>query len=55
MLKYVIGGLVGLVAGYLYYRLVGCVTGSCPITANPYSSSVYGLVLGLLVAGIVGK
>ena len=27
--------VVGLIAGFLYYRLVGCASGSCPITSNP--------------------
>ena len=55
MTRYIIGGIIGLAAGYLYYRLVGCATGTCPITANPLSSSIYGLIMGLLVAGIVSK
>jgi len=50
MLKYIIGGLVGAAAGFLYYRFVGCPSGSCPITSNPFSSTIYGAVLGLLIA-----
>lgn len=42
--------LVGAVLGYGYHRLVGCRTGSCPITANPYISTVYGAVMGLLLS-----
>jgi hypothetical protein len=55
MIIYIVGGLVGAGAGYLYYRLVGCPNGTCPITSNPYLSSVYGAVLGLLVAAILAK
>lgn len=51
MVKYLIGGAAGAVLGYLYYYFVGCATGACPITANPVSATVYGLVLGLLLAG----
>lgn len=45
--------VVGLIAGFLYYRLVGCVSGACPITSNPYISTVYGGVLGTLIGYIV--
>lgn len=39
----------GAVLGYLYYRIVGCRSGVCPITSNPYISTLYGAVLGLLM------
>lgn len=51
MLRYLLGGVLGGVAGYLYYRLVGCPSGTCPITSNPYVSTIYGAVMGLLLAG----
>lgn len=44
---------VGLIAGFLYYRLVGCVSGACLITSNPYISTLYGGVLGALIGYIV--
>ena len=40
------GLLLGALAGYLYYRLVGCSSGTCPITSNPVSSMLYGAVSG---------
>lgn len=43
----------GVIAGFLYYRLVGCASGACPITSNPYISTVYGGVLGTLIGYIV--
>ena len=33
--------VVGGVIGYVYYRLVGCPTGGCIITSNPYISTAY--------------
>ena len=35
--------------GYLYYRLVGCASGTCPISSDPFISTVYGSVIGLLL------
>ena len=35
--------------GYLYYRYVGCASGTCAITSNPVNSAIYGGVMGLLL------
>ena len=51
----VAGVLVGAVGGYLYYYFVGCGTGSCPITSNPWRMMIYGAVLGLLIFDIFKK
>lgn len=56
LLKYVPMGIltiVGAIGGYLYYRLVGCVTGTCPITSNPIISTLYGAVIGFLIGTLV--
>ena len=45
--------VVGAVGGFLYYRFVGCVSGACGITSNPYISTVYGGVIGTLLGYIV--
>jgi len=37
---------LGALAGYLYYHFVGCVTGSCAITSNPWASTIVGAILG---------
>ena len=44
---------VGLIGGFLYYRFVGCASGACLITSNPYISTLYGGVLGALIGYIV--
>jgi len=43
--------VVGALAGFAYYKFIGCRSGTCPITANPYISTIYGAVLGYLVSG----
>ena len=53
-MRYVIGAVVGGLAGFIYYKLVGCPTGTCPLTNNPWTSTLYGMVMGCAVAGTVG-
>ncbi len=43
----------GAIAGFLYYRFVGCAGGACPITSNPVVSTLYGGVIGLLIGFVV--
>ena len=45
-LAFVAGG--GLL-GFAYYKLVGCRTGSCPITSSPIISTLYGALMGYLI------
>jgi hypothetical protein len=49
-IKIALGIILGSAAGFAYYYFIGCRTGSCPITGNPYISSAYGALLGLLLA-----
>lgn len=44
----ILGALIGVLGGYLYYYHVGCVTGTCPITSNPYRMMLYGALIGYL-------
>lgn len=48
--RIVIAALIGAAIGFGYYRLVGCSTGACPLTSNPWISMIYGGVMGALVA-----
>ena len=38
--------VIGAVAGYAYYHFIGCATRTCPITGNPYVSTMYGGLMG---------
>ena len=49
----VIGIVVGALLGFAYYRFIGCASGSCPITSNPWASMIYGAVMGYMVSGII--
>ena len=43
------GILVGVLVGYIYYHYVGCLSGTCPITSNPYRMMIYGALVGYLL------
>lgn len=43
--------MLGAAGGFAYYYFVGCASGTCPISSNPYISTGYGAVLGLLLRG----
>ena len=48
---YLLGALLGAVAGFLYWRLIGCSSGSCAITSNPLNSTLYFSLAGLFIGG----
>lgn len=54
-LKSIIGTAVGILGGYIYYREIGCNSGSCPITSNPYLSLLWGGLIGYLLGGMFEK
>jgi hypothetical protein len=41
--------LLGALGGYAYYYFVGCSSGACPITSNPWISTAYGAGMGLIL------
>ncbi len=52
----VISGVVlGAAAGYLYWKFVGCSSGSCAITSRPLNSTLYGAVMGGLLFSLFQK
>jgi hypothetical protein len=48
-LRPLVGILVGGIAGFMYYYLVGCSSGTCSITSSPYASIGWGSMLGLFI------
>jgi uncharacterized membrane protein YdjX (TVP38/TMEM64 family) len=52
---YFLGALVGALAGFLYWKYIGCLTGSCAITSNPIRSTLYFALMGALLFGLFKK
>lgn len=49
-----LGLVIGATGGYLYWYYVGCMSGSCAITSSPVNSTIYGGVMGVLLANSFG-
>lgn len=52
---YLIGAFIGAIAGYIYWQQIGCSSGTCIITSKPFSSTVYGALMGSLIFGLFKK
>ena len=52
---YFIGAALGAIAGFLYWKYVGCLTGTCSITSNPINSTIYFALFGSVLFGAFKK
>jgi hypothetical protein len=50
-----VGVGLGIGGGFLYWKYVGCTSGTCPISSNPINSSAYGAVMGGLLFSLFKK
>ena len=53
-----LGIALGGLAGFLYYHFIGCTSGSCAITSNPYNAMLFGGFFGFFLTSspcILGK
>jgi hypothetical protein len=50
-----IGISIGGIAGFMYWKWIGCASGTCMITSKPLNSSLYGALMGFLVIGMFKK
>lgn len=51
----VLGLIVGALSGFLYWKFVGCNSGTCAITSKPLNSSLYGALMGGLLFSLFTK
>ncbi len=49
-LKLIIGVLTGGGLSFAYYKFVGCSSGASPLTSHPVISTIYGAVIGAIIA-----
>ena len=49
-LRMIIGAVVGGALGFAAYKFIGCASGACPLTSNPWVSTLLGLALGAMFA-----
>jgi hypothetical protein len=58
VLKYkleLIGAVLGAIGGWIYWRFVGCSSGSCSITSSPINSTIYGVLMGAVSLSLFRK
>ena len=48
-IKLALLSFAGAVLGFSYYYFIGCRTGGCPLTGNPYISTAYGSLMGFVL------
>jgi len=44
--RIVLSILIGAGLGFLYWYKIGCATGGCPITSDPWLTTVFGALMG---------
>jgi hypothetical protein len=50
-----IGIVVGAIGGFMYWKFVGCASGTCAITSKPLNSTLYGMLMGGLLFSMFKK
>jgi hypothetical protein len=50
LVKRILPIIGGALLGYAYYYFIGCSTGSCPISSNPFISTIYGAAIGTVLS-----
>lgn len=45
-----LGAALGGLIGFIYYRVVGCRSGACPLTSKWWTAVAYGAVMGAVFA-----
>lgn len=50
IIRPIIGMVLGGGLGYAYHATIGCVSGGCPITSDPWISTFWGAAIGVFAA-----
>jgi hypothetical protein len=50
LVRPLVGAVVGAAVGFAVYKFVGCRTGACPLTGNPWIAMIWWGVIGAMVA-----
>ncbi len=51
----VIGIITGAIAGFVYWKTIGCTDGTCMITSKWHNSTAYGAIMGGLLFSMFKK
>lgn len=51
----IISTILGAAGGFLYWKFVGCTTGTCPIKSVWYLSTLWGAAMGYLLGDLAGS
>ena len=49
------GLIIGVAGGYTYFYFIGCRSGACAITSNPYMSMIWGGLMGYLLFDMIAN
>ncbi len=49
----IVGVILGLAGGYLYWYYIGCASGTCAIQSDPWKMTPYGALMGGLLGNIL--
>ena len=50
-----IGMIVGAAGGFFYQKTIGCSTGTCSITSDPWASTIVGGIIGYIIGYFLNK
>lgn len=50
MFKIILGGTIGGVIGFAIGYFGKCASGTCPLTSNPWVSTIIGALIGAMIA-----
>ena len=52
LIRIVLGAAIGAALGFVLYKFIGCRSGACPLTGNPWiAMTIWGIAGALMGAG----